>query len=236
MNAPRYGHTAVWTGSEMIVWGGSQGYLNYAGTGLRFRPSTDTWIGMNGGNSPSPRTGHAAVWSGSEMILWGGYYRDVNGNPHYFSTGGRYSPSGDSWVATPLWGAPRAAHTAVWTGSAMLIFGGFIVYPDNTSEYLAAGLQYFPSWQILSTVNQPSGRAGHTAVWTGSQMIVWGGGNAAGFLSSGAGYDVAWTTLPVEGAPVARADHTAVWTGSQMVIWGGRSASGDLDSGAQYVP
>src|SRR5262249_15859507 len=39
-NAPaaRAGHTAVWTGSEMIVWGGGDD-----NTGGRYNPSTDTW-------------------------------------------------------------------------------------------------------------------------------------------------------------------------------------------------
>ena len=31
------------------------------------------------------------------------------------------------------------------------------------------------TWTRTSTANAPSGRAGHTAVWTGSEMIVWGG-------------------------------------------------------------
>ena len=46
-NAPdaRGHHTAVWTGSEMIVWGGFGGtYLN---TGGRSNPSTDSWIGTS---------------------------------------------------------------------------------------------------------------------------------------------------------------------------------------------
>ena len=39
--ARRY-HTAVWTGSELLVWGGegSAGYLN---TGGRYNPSGDSW-------------------------------------------------------------------------------------------------------------------------------------------------------------------------------------------------
>ena len=31
------------------------------------------------------------------------------------------------------------------------------------------------TWTATSTANAPSGRDGHTAVWTGSEMIVWGG-------------------------------------------------------------
>ena len=34
-------------------------------------------------------------------------------------------------------------------------------------------------WGATSTTNAPSARDGHTAVWTGSEMIVWGGGQAS---------------------------------------------------------
>ena len=33
------------------------------------------------------------------------------------------------------------------------------------------------TWTATSTTNAPSARPGHTAVWTGSEMIVWGGYN-----------------------------------------------------------
>ena len=31
------------------------------------------------------------------------------------------------------------------------------------------------NWAATSTINAPTGRYEHTAVWTGSEMIVWGG-------------------------------------------------------------
>ena len=31
------------------------------------------------------------------------------------------------------------------------------------------------SWTATSTTNSPSARAGHSTVWTGTEMIVWGG-------------------------------------------------------------
>src|SRR5437667_7515711 len=37
-------------------------------------------------------------------------------------------------------------------------------------------------WTPTSTTNAPSGRDVHTAIWTGSEMIVWGGGNGSGAL------------------------------------------------------
>src|SRR5437667_1722895 len=119
VNAPtaRDSHTAVWTGSEMIVWGGrsSGGYLN---TGGRYNPSTDSWVATTTTGAPAARYLHTAGWTGSEMIVWGGY----NGSSSYFNTGGRYNPSTNSWTATSIINAPeaRADHTAVWTGTKMI--------------------------------------------------------------------------------------------------------------------
>ena len=67
---PRYGHTAVWTGSEMIVWGGvtpaQQPFERQ--DGARYDPATDTWSPLSLVNAPSPRYYHTAVWTGAEMI------------------------------------------------------------------------------------------------------------------------------------------------------------------------
>lgn len=53
----------------------------------------DTWSTTSGAaNVPSPRSDHTAVWTGAEMIIWGG----TNGT-NFFNTGGRYSPSTDTW-------------------------------------------------------------------------------------------------------------------------------------------
>ncbi len=77
-------HTAVWTGSEMIVWGGEEanGRLN---TGGRYNPGTDGWTATSTTNAPTAREVHTAVWTSSEMIVWGGY-----NPPGFFDTGGRY--------------------------------------------------------------------------------------------------------------------------------------------------
>ena len=88
------------------------------------------------------------------MIVWGG-----EAYPTYFNTGGRYNPSTDSWTATSTTNAPSARdlHTAVWTGSEMIVWGGGI--PGNT--YLNTGGRYNPNantWTATSTTNAPEGR------------------------------------------------------------------------------
>src|SRR6476646_4201863 len=95
-NAPsaRAGHTAVWTGGEMIVWGGGASGPVYFNTGGRYNPSTDSWTTTSTANAPGGRQDCTAVWTGSEMIVWGGF------NGAYLNTGARYNLSTDSWTAT----------------------------------------------------------------------------------------------------------------------------------------
>ena len=70
--SPRYGHTALWTGTQMIVWGGkgASGYLNSGG---RYDPVANTWQPTSSTSAPSIRDLHTAVWTGTQMIVWGGY-------------------------------------------------------------------------------------------------------------------------------------------------------------------
>ena len=88
-NAPegRYDHTAVWTGSEMIVWGGVLRPSSDLNTGGRYNPSTDSWTATSTTNAPAARYDHTAVWTGSEMIVWGG-----DDDVALMNTGGRYNP------------------------------------------------------------------------------------------------------------------------------------------------
>src|SRR5439155_7530559 len=93
--AGRTGHTAVWTGTSMIVWGGTNG-TSPLGTGGLYDPATDTWTATSTGtNVPSARRGATAVWTGSVMVVWGG-----TDNSTYPTTGGRYNPSTNTWLRT----------------------------------------------------------------------------------------------------------------------------------------
>ena len=231
---PRYYHTAVWTGTEMIVWGGGTGSSGNLNTGGRYNPSTDSWVATSTGtNCPSARQRHTAVWTGTEMIVWGGY------NGSYLNSGGQYTPSSDSWTATSTGtSCPsiRYYHTAVWTGTEMIIWGGY------SGSYLNTGGRYAPSsdsWTVTSTgTNCPSARRYHTSTWTGAVMIVWGG-NSGSYLNSGGQYTPSsdsWTaTSTGTNCPSIRYYHTAVWTGTEMIIWGGYNGS-YLNNGGRYTP
>jgi N-acetylneuraminic acid mutarotase len=233
----RSNHTAVWTGSEMIVWGGHRVVGTQVKTGGRYNPSTDSWIATSTTNAPTHRDAHTAVWTGSEMIVWGGF---ANGNN--LKTGGRYNPSTDSWTATSITNAPeaRSSHTAVWTGSEMIVWGGY-----GRGKYVNTGGRYTPgtdSWTATSTTDAPEGRDAHTAVWTNSEMIVWGGVNINFVpLNTGGRYNPSadsWMATSITNAPDARDAHTAVWneSDSEMIVWGGLAGSNYFNTGGRYNP
>jgi N-acetylneuraminic acid mutarotase len=239
----RYNHTAVWTGLEMIVWGGlSYGnQTHWYNTGGRYNPTTDSWSATSLTNAPDARESHTAVWTGSEMIVWGGDFYD--GNYQYLNTGGRYNPEMDSWTPTALTNAPdgRYLHAAVWTGSEMIVWGGY--FYDGNDHYLNTGGKYdfvTNTWTATNTANAPAARAGHTAVWTGNEMTVWGGANNSISFRTGGRYDPTtdnWVTTNIPNAVDGRFYHTAVWTGSEMIVWGGSSLSfGALNTGGRYNP
>ncbi len=235
----RYGHTAVWTGSEMVVWGGTPDSATFLNTGGKYNPTTDSWTATATTSAPSARAGVEVwgVWTGTEMIIWGG--NDVN---TYFNTGGRYNPSTNSWTATTTTGAPtaRVAHVAVWTGSEMIVWGG-----NDGNTYFNTGGKYNPttdSWTATTTTSAPTARYAHVAVWTGTQMIVWGGGNSSSSVNTGGKYNPStdsWTATTTTSAPTARYNYnvTPVWTGTEMIVWGGWNGPATyFNTGGRYNP
>jgi N-acetylneuraminic acid mutarotase len=235
INAPnaRAGHTAVWTGIEMIVWGGGATGPTYLNTGGRYNPSTDSWTATNATNAPDARGAHSALWTGNEMIVWGGFNDTGNLN-----TGGRYNPTTDSWTATSTTNAPvgRQDCSVVWAGSEMIVWGGYV------GVYLNTGGRYNPtmdSWTATSLTNAPTGRYEHTAVWTGTEMVVWGGFIGPVALNTGGRYRPAtdsWTATSTTGAPSGRGLPSSVWIGREIIIWGGWDDHDFLDTGGIYDP
>ena len=57
------------------------------------------------------------------MIIWNGYNVHLG---ELYGDGARYNPATDSWAPVAAAGAPdaRRYHTAVWTGTEMIVWGG----------------------------------------------------------------------------------------------------------------
>jgi N-acetylneuraminic acid mutarotase len=245
--SPRIYLTAVWTGRQMIAWGGGvlgeqaeQPITQVVAPGTLFNdgaaydPITNQWTLL-----PKPpikgRTGHVAVWTGREMIIWGG--GGIGETNIAFKDGAAYDPATRTWRAIPE--APLApgfgpGYTAAWDGKQMLVWGG------EKGE----GAAYDPatdSWTKLP--DPPFGPLVLPAsVWTGRVMLVWGANERSNDPSLGtaigAAYDPEskqWTFLPR--TPGATGfGQTAVWTGRNMLVWGGFNTKGPFYSGVDYRP
>ena len=104
----------------------------------------------------------------------------------------------------------------------------------TASGVLNTGGRYNPStdtWTATSTTNAPVARDSHAAVWTGSEMIVWGGLGTGIAFNTGGRYNPStdsWTATSTTNAPDERDLHTAVWTGSEMIVWGGTLTASTL--------
>jgi N-acetylneuraminic acid mutarotase len=243
---------AVWTGTDMVVFGG-EGIGTSFDNGARYCLAEDTWAMLPEKGAPSSRTGHTMVWTGKEAIVWGGF-GGLWGNNTNHNDGARYNPASHTWkpVSTKNAPAPRFDFPAAWTGKEMIVWGG---YTDNQSRYQGAhadaylntGGRYDPAsdiWKAITSEGAPTRRSFHTLLWTGKEMIIWGGGNANKVLSDGARYNPArnaWRPISTDGAPSPRYGHASVWTGKEMIVWGGSARepsdpSNYFENDARYNP
>ena len=127
--------------------------------------------------------------------------------------------------------AGAAAANLGASGQSGVASGGIILSSNaNATDLINAGYVKIGStmlgdgWSERGNPAAPAGRNYHTAVWTGSEMLVWGGWNGSSALNDGGRYDPvgnSWRMINTAGAPVARRYHTAVLNGSEMIVWGG---------------
>lgn len=237
-NAPaaRSGHAAVWTGSEMWVFGGRVGGSpgSLTNTGGIYNPTTDTWTVLPATNAPTAREGHTATWFGTGMLVFGG--TDAGG---ITGTSSRLNALATAWITLPV-SPQRKSHTAVHSGNYVLIWGG----EDSAVSAMGTGVKFdsrFDTLTLISMTNAPAARRDHCAVLINDRVLIWGGVDATGApLDSGAFFDLGsfnWTTLGTTGGPSARSRASAAWTGSQILIWGGMDGSGAaLNDGSIYTP
>jgi hypothetical protein len=236
LNAPsaRSNHMAVWTGNGMVVWGGGTG-LN---TGAMYNPMLDEWTPMSTTSAPQGRYWSQMVYDGSLVYIIGGMNGPVDSGTK-LSSCARFDPVLNSWLPMAELPQSRHLHTAVWTGSRIIVWGGRVT---NSNVVTNTGVSYNPitdSWSAISTTGAPSARYDHEAVWVGDKMLVWGGTNGSGAVDNGALYDPStdtWTSISLAGRPNGHFETQFIWTGEKAFIWGGSTWGGMGTGGRLYDP
>jgi hypothetical protein len=226
------GGLLAWSGHELVDWGGGCCGDASSGGGA-YNPSTNKWRKL--APSPlAPSQGPIGAWTGRELIiLVSGLDPDGKEYPTSFARAAAYNPATDTWhrIARP----PVSGGTAVWGGRELLVIGG-----GATGR---SALAYDPAanrWQRLTPL--PSRRSAAATVWTGSQLLLWGGSETAGagtpvMPSRGLAFSRQadrWSVLPR--APLTgRLDPAAVWSGRAMIVWGGSRPKRPLGTGTEFL-
>jgi hypothetical protein len=149
----------------------------------------------------------ASVWSGKELIVFGRTpLTKVAENPSK-NAASAYDPALRRWrTLTPpaQRGAVPSCCDAVWTGSAMLVFGANLAYdPANNT------------WRKL-----PRSVPGGIVLWTDREAIGWGGGCCGDASARGAAYNPSngrYRTLPR--SPLAPSQRPlGAWTGREVIL------------------
>jgi N-acetylneuraminic acid mutarotase len=230
---------AIWTGREMLIWGGLWGDGGFALGGLAYDPDLDQWRTLSNVNAPTDRRDFVSAWTGNRMIVWGGAGLTTVGPGEIVgrSDGATYDPVSDRWAAISTKEAPasRTGAMSAWTGKHLLIWGGLDGTKPFVREVLSDGARYDPVadiWEPMSTLGAPTGRTNAATAWTGSDLLIWGGfGTDSTLVNDGAAYNPDTDTWhPIASAPDPPPDGaSSVWTGTELFVWG-------PNPGARYNP
>ncbi|HVY31133.1 MAG TPA: kelch repeat-containing protein [Polyangiaceae bacterium] len=182
----RLNPTAGWSGTELLVYGGAIGANNSQST-YSYDLASNSWTRVNDG--PSARAGAFGTWDGAYLLAWSG-----NGNG-FKSDGKLYEPVGDKWTNMGTSGEPSARWAPNrYTGWSFRIKPHLALFVGGSGNSFATDGGMYNSttngWTSISA--WPSG-ASHiygAAVWTGTELVMWGGrtGTAAGLTSAGERY------------------------------------------------
>jgi len=140
LDAPRLSSGAVWTGSDVFVWGGWGEAARAWSDGALFEPASGKWRML----PPAPLTARqpvAVVWTGEEVIVWGDASRSGSAGQR---EGAAFDPAANRWRQLPL--APLALNesNAVWTGKEMIVVGADLDKNNWSDSKHAQGIAYDP--------------------------------------------------------------------------------------------
>lgn len=204
-------NTSVWSGTEMIIWGGLVNFLP-VNTGARYNPSLDTWTPISITGAPTSRVHHGAAFAAGKMIVFGGCGSPCSGSSG-LGSGGIYDPGTNTWTVMSAVGAPspRLKVFMESTGQEVVVWGG-----AGTDGLKSDGAIFNPTtntWRPMSSFNAPSARNtsegdGDHLVYADGKLFLYGGNVGFEDVTAGGGiYDLAtdtWTLMPAVNSPSPR--------------------------------
>ena len=200
----------VWTGHEVLVWGGNRGLL-FLQDGAAYNPATRSWRSLAPNQWAFPST--VSTWTGDHFVVLAK------------NSGATYDPAANTWHDLPsLPDQSNGSFVGItWTGHELL---GLVQSPGDT----IAVARYDPttsSWAVGPTqhATQPTKRAPISVAWTGTELVTWNGNHGWAYTPK----TQHWRRLPA----VATADSGA--TSSLTEVDGSLVVASALANGASRL-
>lgn len=206
---------------------GALGYACVAGRTCTNSRCAPAWISMETEGSPSARGFASAAFLDGKYVLFGGC-DSTSGTPAALSSGVTYDISNNTWgSSTPVLNQARALSSVVTTDAGIFVFGGVPTCYDGS--VVNSGLEVLyslsDSWSSIQTNLEPSGRFGSSLIWTGDDLIVYGGSQPfSAAVSSGALLSLgsAWKDISCPLSGCERGGQFAAFFDNGMLhVWGG---------------
>ena len=168
--APRYAHESAWTGSGLLVYGGSGGSAPYLNTGSVYDPVLNAWQSADCGFAGCDRDNAWAIVGQRYVRLWGGNVGSSSGGLQFDTSTLTWTPwTPDANFPTSL-GNPADDGRRVYFPSNGATGNLDIVLYDRAT--LARSVDTATSPANLS----PTG----SIAWTGSEVVLWSGATSNG--------------------------------------------------------
>jgi hypothetical protein len=113
-----YGTVVVWTGSDVIVWGGGDRSDRRSRQGAAYDPTTDRWRRI--ADAPFGLNLASGVWTGREIIVFGSLLDRRHRAATTTSVGEAYDPTTDTWRELPPSSLSAQATSAALAGSRLV--------------------------------------------------------------------------------------------------------------------
>jgi hypothetical protein len=163
----RTGDALVWTGREMLVWGGLASSPTHPTTelqepsgGAAYDPATDRWRVV--ADAPiAGRVNPLAAWEGRELLVWGGTRVEADGTERPLADGAVYNPATDTWRKLPPVGLPGG-------NVGGMLAGQFVIVTDQ-----GTAARYDPAanaWTPLPAA--PVRAGGHIGAIAGDRLVL----------------------------------------------------------------
>jgi hypothetical protein len=187
---------------------------------------------------PKVKDGATPLWAGTELVVWGGCAPRSRQACRPTQGGFGFDPHTREWRELPQAPGPGAYAQAVWTGTEAIFLGVGRGHRLHGEAYDPASAE----WRVIPDAPLTP-RHGAVVVWTGSEVIVWGGGRRGSARPRrGAAYDPAadrWRRIAT--APIGLNLATGMWTGHEMLAFGSlldrrNRAATKTSVGAAYDP